>query len=78
MIVEEKLYDRQYIQAHTEGFENLREHLEEFSPERMAAIGIDAETLRTVARTYARRSARSSSGAWASASTCTAPTTRAA
>ena len=28
VIVEEELFDRQYIQAHTEGFENLREHLE--------------------------------------------------
>ena len=46
VIVEEDLYDRQYIQAHTEGFENLREHLKEFSPERMAAIcGIDADDL---------------------------------
>ena len=54
VIVEENLYDRQYIQAHTEGFENLREHLKEYLPERMAALcGIDAETLRTVARTYA-------------------------
>ena len=41
--------------------------------------GIDADTMRTVARTYARRrTRRSSSGAWASPSTCTAPTTRAA
>jgi formate dehydrogenase major subunit len=54
VIVEEELYDRQYIQAHTEGFDNLRKHLAEFAPERMAAIcGIDADTLRTVARTYA-------------------------
>ncbi len=27
VIVEEGLYDRQYIQAHTEGFERLREHI---------------------------------------------------
>ncbi len=53
-IIEEGLYDRQYIQAHTEGFEILREHLKAFTPEKMAEIcGIDAETLRTVARTYA-------------------------
>jgi formate dehydrogenase major subunit len=53
-IVEEGLYDQQYVQAHTEGFENLRQHLEEFSPEAMAPIcGIDALTLRAVAREYA-------------------------
>jgi formate dehydrogenase major subunit len=54
VIVEEELFDRQYIQAHTEGFENLRRHLAAFAPEEMAAIcGIDADTLRTVARKYA-------------------------
>jgi len=54
VIVEEGLYDEQYIQAHTEGFEQLREHLKNFAPEKMAEIcGIDAETLRTVARKYA-------------------------
>jgi formate dehydrogenase major subunit len=54
VIVEEGLYDQQYIQAHTEGFEQLRDHLAGFSPERMAPVcGIDAKTLRTVARTFA-------------------------
>ena len=80
MIIEEGLYDRQYVEAYTEGFEGLREHLKAFPPEAMAPIcGIDAETLRTVARIYATaRSARSSSGAWGSRSTSTAPTTPAA
>jgi formate dehydrogenase major subunit len=55
VIVEEELYDRQYVQAHTEGFEELKAHIGRFTPEAMAEIcGIDAETLRTVARTYAR------------------------
>jgi formate dehydrogenase major subunit len=54
VIVEEGLYDRQYIQAHTDGFERMRSHLREFSPEAMAPIcGIDPDTLRTVARKYA-------------------------
>jgi formate dehydrogenase major subunit len=54
VIVEERLYDTQYIQAHTEGFEQLKKHLADFTPEKMAEVcGIDAETLRTVARTYA-------------------------
>jgi formate dehydrogenase major subunit len=54
VIVEEGLYDRQYIQAHTDGFEQMRSHLREFSPEAMAPIcGIDPDTLRTVARKYA-------------------------
>ncbi len=53
-IVEEELYDVQYVQANTEGFEALQERIKEYSPEKMADIcGIDADTLRSVARTYA-------------------------
>ena len=55
VIVTEELYDRQYIEAHTEGFESLREHLAKFPPEMMAEVcGVDADTLRRVARLYAR------------------------
>jgi formate dehydrogenase major subunit len=55
VIVEEDLYDRQYIDGFTEGFEAFREHIRGFPPEKMAPLcGIDAETLRTVARTFAR------------------------
>jgi formate dehydrogenase major subunit len=54
-IVEEGLYDRQYVQAHTDDFEKLREHIRDYAPEKMAEVcGIDAATLREVARTYAR------------------------
>ncbi len=54
-IIEEGLADRQYIQAHTEDYDKLREHIRDYSPEKMAPIcGIDAATLRHVARTYAR------------------------
>ncbi len=55
VIVTEELYDRQYVEAQTEGFENLKRHIKDFSPEEMEGIcGIDAETIRTVARTYAK------------------------
>ena len=54
VIVTEQLYDQSYIDAHTEGFENLSEHVKAFTPETMAPVcGVDAEILRTVARTYA-------------------------
>ncbi|HEX8374487.1 MAG TPA: molybdopterin-dependent oxidoreductase, partial [Geminicoccaceae bacterium] len=54
VIVEEGLYDTQYVQAHTEGFERLRMHLADYPPEAMAEVcGIPAETLRAVARTFA-------------------------
>lgn len=54
VIVEEGLYDRQYIEAFTENWEAEKAHLAQFPPEKMAEIcGIDAETLRDVARTFA-------------------------
>ncbi len=55
VIVSEKLYDQQYIQTYVEGFNQLAEHVKDFTPEEMAPIcGIPADTLREVARTYAR------------------------
>ena len=57
VIVEEKLYDRQYIEGFTEGFFEFRDHIRAFTPERMSELcGIDAETIRTVARDYASAS----------------------
>ena len=54
VIIEEKLYDEQYIQANVNGFEALREKVKDFSPEAMAEVcGIEADVLRDVARTYA-------------------------
>src|SRR6056297_183247 len=54
VIVEEELYDRQYIEAYTENWEAEKAHLADFSPETMADIcGIDAGTLRVVARDFA-------------------------
>ncbi len=54
-IIEEGLTDSQYIAAYTEGFEDLKERIKDFSPERMEAVcGIPAQTLREVARLYAR------------------------
>jgi formate dehydrogenase major subunit len=54
VIVSEGLHDEQYVQGRTEGFEALKESLKNFPPEEMAKVcGINAETLRTVARKYA-------------------------
>jgi formate dehydrogenase major subunit len=54
VIIEESLYDRQYVEANTEGFENLKHHIKDFTPEAMSDIcGIDADTIRIVARKYA-------------------------
>jgi len=54
VIVEEGLYDRQYIAAFTENWEAEKAHLAQFPPEKMEAVcGIPAETLRAVARDFA-------------------------
>ena len=54
VIVEEKLYDRQYIEAYTENWEAEKAHLADFAPEKMEGIcGIKADVLREVARTFA-------------------------
>ena len=53
-IIEEGLTDDQFIQGYTEGFEALKESIQDFPPEKMAEVcGIDAETIRGVARAYA-------------------------
>ena len=53
-IVEEELYDKQYVQALTEGFDALKARLAGFAPEAMEEVcGIPAETIREVARIYA-------------------------
>jgi formate dehydrogenase major subunit len=55
VIVTEELHDKEYVAAHTEGFENFRQNIKDFTPEAMAPVcGIDADTIRTVARTYAQ------------------------
>jgi formate dehydrogenase major subunit len=54
VIVEEGLYDQQYIDAYTENWEAEKEHLKGFTPEAMAPIcGIAPEVIRDVARTFA-------------------------
>ena len=55
VIISEELYDRQYIAAHVDGFEALKAKIVEFTPEAMEPVcGIKAETLRDVARLYAK------------------------
>jgi formate dehydrogenase major subunit len=54
-IVTEGLTDAQYIAGYTEGFDELKEKIQEFPPEKMEPIcGVPAETLREVARIYAK------------------------
>ena len=54
VIVEEDLVDHAFVEARTEGYEALAEHVRAFSPEAMAPLcGIEPEAIRDVARLFA-------------------------
>jgi formate dehydrogenase major subunit len=54
VIVSEGLVDQNFVRERTAGYEALAENVKKFSPEAMAPIcGIDAKTIREVARLYA-------------------------
>ena len=54
-IIDEDLVDVEFVRDRASNFEALRENVKGYSPEAMAPIcGIDAQTLREVAREYAR------------------------
>ena len=58
VIVEEELFDQNYVAGFTEGFDTLKEHLKAFTPEEMEKVcGISAEEIRIVARKYANANA---------------------
>jgi formate dehydrogenase major subunit len=58
VIIEEGLVDEQFIADRTQGFESMQQHLQQYTPELMEPIcGIPAQTLREVARLYAKSSA---------------------
>ncbi|SHF78069.1 formate dehydrogenase major subunit [Desulfacinum infernum DSM 9756] len=55
VILEEGLWDREFVAQRTEGFEEFRESVKEFTPEYVEQVcGIPAEDLRRAARLYAR------------------------
>jgi formate dehydrogenase major subunit/formate dehydrogenase alpha subunit len=54
VIVEERLYDKEFIEEHTEGFEALRANVAAYPPEEAEKItGVPAEAIRATAREYA-------------------------
>ncbi len=58
VIVSEGLVDEEFIAGRTIGYDELRKNVEGYTPEAMAPIcGIDAATLREVARLYAKSKA---------------------
>jgi anaerobic selenocysteine-containing dehydrogenase len=54
VIVAEGLHDAEYVSRHTFGFEPLRSRLEEYTPERAAALtGLEADEIVRLGRAYA-------------------------
>src|SRR5947209_10486447 len=55
VIIGENLHDAEYVSQHTVGFEQLREKVKEYPPERVAHwTGVSAEDICKLARDYAR------------------------
>jgi anaerobic selenocysteine-containing dehydrogenase len=58
VVIEHNLVDREYVEAHTTGFEALRESVRAYTPERVAEItGLTPEVICRTAWTYARAEA---------------------
>jgi len=54
VLITEELYDREYVESRTEGFEKLKEKVMEYPPERAAEIsGVSADLIRSMARRIA-------------------------
>ncbi len=57
VIIEENLYDRDYVAQHTVGFEELRQHVQLYTPDHVAGLtGIPAADIERLAREYASSS----------------------
>lgn len=55
VIIKEELYDQEFIARRTEGFEAVKLAVEEYTPEKVAAVtGVPAGDIIEAARTYAR------------------------
>ena len=54
VIISEQLYDREFVQNWTTGFDKLAEHVRQYTPEKAESIsGVAAEAIRMLARLYA-------------------------
>lgn len=55
VVVSEDLFDRDFVEGHTAGFDALRGHLAQYTPESVAPLcGVPAPLIREAARFYAR------------------------
>lgn len=57
VIIEEELYDRDFVRTYTHGFQDLADHVRAYPPERVAGITwVPADDIRRAARMYAQAS----------------------
>lgn len=57
VIINENLYDNEFVENWTVGFDKLKKHVEEYTPEKMSEITwVSPETIRQVARLYSKTS----------------------
>ena len=55
VIVNEDLYDKEFVEKWTEGFDQLKAHIQDYPPEKVAEITwVPADKIREAARMYAR------------------------
>lgn len=54
VIINENLYDKEFVKNNTTGFEYLKESVQDYTPEKVSAMtGVDAELIKAAARMYA-------------------------
>lgn len=59
VMIKENLYDREYVESRTEGFDELAKHVEFYTPEYAAEIcGVSASEITAAAREYAAASGK--------------------
>ena len=55
VIIEEDLYDKEFVEKYTIGFDKLREHVKEYPPEKVEKITwVPADDIRKIARIFAK------------------------
>ena len=65
VIIEENLFNEEYITKQTSGFDELQKHLKNYPPELMQdQTGIDADMIREVARLFAQTNKGIIFGVW--------------
>ena len=54
VIVNEGLYDKDFVEKYTKGFDQFKEHIQKYTPEKVSEVtGLSASEIRELARTFA-------------------------